>query len=141
MGKGERLVAALAVVTLVLPAAIADARAARPRRLRMDGYVGPPAAGRREMADLEIGAGKKTVRFQVTDAMVTGDGVLPSTIFARIRPYRPNLTLRGPQDLSWRVGNAAPGDRLRIRGLWRAGVRDFTLASVETPLAETPASP
>jgi hypothetical protein len=141
MRKVERLVAALAVVTLVLPAAIADARAARPQRLRMDGYVGPPAEGQREMADLQMGAGRKTVRFQVTDAIVTGGGVLPSAIFARIRPYTPNLILRGPQDLISRVENAAPGDRLRIMGLWRSGVRDFTVASVETPPAEKPASP
>ncbi len=142
MKKVERLVAALAVLTVVVPAAIADARVAKPHRLRMDGYVGPPAEGQREMADLLMRAGNKDVQFQVTDAIVTGGGVLPSTIFARIRPYRPNLVLRGSPDLIARIESAAPGDRLRIMGLWRSGARDFSVAAVETPPpAEKPASP
>ena len=94
------------------------------------------------MADLRIRAGKKEVQFQVTDATVMTGGMLASTIFERTRPYRPNLILRGPQDVIARVENAAPGDRLRIEGLWRPGVQDFSVASVGTPPpAQKPASP
>jgi hypothetical protein len=134
MKNAARLVAAVAMVASVLPGAIADGRTGpRLHRLRMDGYVGPPPKGRRERADLLIRAGKKDLRFQVTAATVLSGDVLPSAIFARVRPYRPNFILRGPQGLLEQVADAAPGARLRILGGWRPGSRDLLVSSVETP--------
>jgi hypothetical protein len=97
----------------------------------MDGYVGDPPAGRRERADLRLQAGQKDVRFQVTSARVSASSILPSTIFSRVRPYRPNFILRGKRELIEQVGKAAAGDHLRIVGGWRSGTRDLLLWSVE----------
>ncbi len=126
------LAAAVAIVTALLPGAITEARTGpRLHMLRLDGYVGDPPAGRRERADLRIRAGKKDMRFQVTAATVTSGDITPSTIFNRVRPYRPNFILRGKRELIQRIENAAPGDRFRIVGGWRSGSRDLMVSSVE----------
>ena len=136
-------VAAVAIVTSLLSGAVADGRTGpRLHKLRLDGYVGAPPEGRRERADLRLRAGGKDVRFQVTNATVLSGDVTASTIFARVRPYRPNFILRGQQVVIGRVEDAAPGARLRIVGGWRPGSRDLLVASVETPQAEDrPAEP
>jgi hypothetical protein len=126
------LAAAVAIVSTVLSGAVSDARSApRPLRLTLDGYVGDPPEGRRERADLRLQAGSTEVRFQVTRSRVSSSTMLPTTIFNRVRPYRPNFILRGPRELIQRVAKAAPGDRLRIVGGWRSGSRELLLASVE----------
>jgi hypothetical protein len=126
------LAAAVAIVSTLLSGAVSDARSApRPLRLTLDGYVGDPQEGRRERADLRLQAGSTEVRFQVTRSRVSSSTILPTTIFNRVRPYRPNFILRGPRELIERVAKAAPGDRLRIVGGWRSGSRDLLLASVE----------
>jgi len=126
------LAATVAIVSTLLSGAVADARSG-PRlfRLTLEGYVGAPPEGRRERADLRLRAGKTDVRFQVTEARVSSSSMLPSTIFNRVRPYRPNFILRGPRELIERVEKAAPGDHLRIVGGWRSGTRDLLLSSVE----------
>ena len=126
------LAASVAIVSTLLSGAVADARTGtRLFRLNLDGYVGDPAAARREQADLQLRAGQTNVRFQVTRATVSSSDILPSTIFSRVRPYRPNFILRGPRELIQRVAKAAPGDHLRIVGGWRSGTRDLLLSSVE----------
>jgi hypothetical protein len=142
MKNVARFAAAVAMVTSVLPGATADGRTGpRLHRLRLDGYVGPPPEGRRERADLQLRAGGKNVRFQVTAATVLSGKTTASTIFSRVRPYTPNFILRGPQPLLAQVEDAAPGARLRIAGGWRPGSRDLLLSSIETlPSVETPPS-
>jgi hypothetical protein len=127
-----RLLALVAVLAAVLPGPAA-ARNVGPRsyRLRMDGYVGPPPEGRREMADLLIRAGKKDVRFQVTAATVLSGSMLAANIFSRVRPYRPNFILRGPQTVIGPFADAEAGTQLRMIGMWRPGSRDFMVASIE----------
>jgi hypothetical protein len=126
------LVAAVAIVAALLPAAVAEARTGpRIYILRLDGYVGAPPEGRRERADLRMRAGETDVRFQVTNATVTSGSILPSTIFNRVRPYRPNFILRGKSEMLDKVEKAATGDRLRIRGGWRPGSRDLLVSSVD----------
>ena len=126
------LAASVAIVSTLLSGAVADARTGtRLFRLNLDGYVGDPPAARREQADLQLRAEQTTVRFQVTRATVSSSDILPSTIFSRVRPYRPNFILRGPRELIQRVAKAAPGDHLRIVGGWRSGTRDLLLSSVE----------
>jgi hypothetical protein len=73
------------------------------------------------------------VRFQVTAATVLSGDVTASTIFSRVRPYRPNFILRGKQALLGQVEDAAPGTRLRILGGWRPGTRDLLVSAIETP--------
>jgi len=127
-----RFVVAVLVVAAILPATAADARVARRHlRMRMDGYVGPPPEGRREMANLVLRAGRKNVPFQVTSATVLSGGTLAANIFSQVRPYTPNFILRGQRDLVGQIENAAPGARLRIIGNWVGGTRDFMVASVE----------
>ena len=133
--------ATVAFMVAFLPAGVASARmAGTPYRLRMDGYVGPPPEGRNEIADLLIRAGSKDVRFQVTRATVLSGDTMAATIFRRVRPFSPNFFLRGPQELVAKVEGAAPGDRLRIVGMWRPGSRDLMVATVEPqPAAAVPA--
>jgi hypothetical protein len=138
MKNAVRLAAVVALVASVLPVTVDAGKAPRLHRLRMDGYVGAPPEGRRERADLQLRAGKKTVRFQVTSATVLSSDMLPTTIFSAVRPYRPNFVLRGPQAVIAKVADAADGARLRIVGGWRRGSRDFLLSSVETQSGETP---
>ena len=140
MTNGLRLVAAVAVIAVLVPSAAA-ARRAGPRLygLRLDGYVGPPPEGRREMADLRMRASGKDVRFQVTAATVLSGKLLPANVFSRVRPYRPNFILRGPQELLARVADAEPGARLRIMGKWRPGSQDLLVSSIETRSTEEPA--
>jgi hypothetical protein len=133
MKNARRLVATLTLPVLLLPGAVFAVRNAPGFRLRMDGYVGPRPEGRREMADLLLRAGKKDVPFQVTAATVLSGEMLPTTVFARVRPYRPNFILRGNENLLRQVENAGPGERLRIVGLWRSGARDLLVSSIETP--------
>lgn len=138
MRSGGSLVA-VALVSAVLPVGVARARmAGTPYKLRMDGFVGAPPQGRNEIADLQMRAGAKDVRFQVTRATVLSGNTMPATIFRRVRPYRPNFFLRGSQELVGRVENAADGDRLRIIGIWRPGSRNLMVATVEPQPAATP---
>jgi hypothetical protein len=128
-----KIVAVVAIVTALLPGAVTEARTGpRIYTLRLDGYVGDPPEGRRERADLRMRAGQTDVRFQVTNATVTSGSILPSTIFNRVRPYRPNFILRGKSAMLDKVEKAAPGDRLRILGGWRPGSRDLLVSSIET---------
>ncbi len=132
---------AVALVVALLPGGVASARmAGTPYKLRMDGYVGAPPKGRNEIADLQIRAGAKDVRFQVTRATVLSGNTMPATIFRRVRPYRPNFFVRGSQELVSKVENAADGDRLRIIGIWRPGSRNLMVATVEPQPAEAPAA-
>src|SRR5262245_34140436 len=147
MRNGTTLVL-LAIVTGLLPTTAAGQRVLpNPIMLRMDGFVGPPSKGRREVADLTLGAARQDVRFQVTNATVLSGGTSARAIFAQVRPYRPNFTLRGANELIATVANAAPRARLRMIGTWRAGSRQLHLSSVEalpseaTPAAAQPAQP
>ena len=141
MSNVASLVVSVALVTALLPVPVASGRmAGTPYRLRLDGYVGPPPEGRREMANLLIRAGSKDVRFQVTQTTVLAGNITPSSVFSRIRPFRPNFLLRGPRELIAKVEGAAPGDRLRIVGDWRSGSRNLAVATVEPqPAAAAPA--
>src|SRR5215475_8775409 len=122
MGNVARLLAVATMVACVLPVPVASGRAGpRLYRLRIDGYVGPPPEGRREMADLSMRAGKKDVRFQVTAATVLSGSMHAANVFNRVRPYRPNFILRGSQALLGQVGDAADGSRLRIPGAGLSG--------------------
>ena len=133
MKNAGRILAVVALVAAVLPGPAAPTAGPRAHRLRMDGYVGPPSGERRrEMANLLIRAGKKDVRFQVTAATVLSGGMLASQIFSRVRPYRPNFILRGPEKVIGPFEHAEPGTQLRITGVWRAGGRDFMVSSIET---------
>src|SRR5262245_47918738 len=108
MRNVARLLAAITVVACVLPVPIASGRAGSSlQRLRIDGYVGPPPEGRREMADLVLRAGGKDVRFQVTAATVISGNLHAANVFNRVRPYRPNFILRGSKSLLAQVGDAA----------------------------------
>ena len=132
MSRLVRLAAGGLVLVFVLPAGVSTARRAGVSyRLRLDGYVGPAPEGRREMADLVLQAGEKNVEFQVTDATVLSGHILPSAVFSRVRPYRPNFMLRGPTDLVQQVEHAETGAKLRIVGLWRSSSRNLLLGSVE----------
>jgi hypothetical protein len=84
------------------------------------------------MANLLIAAGKKDVRFQVTNATVLSGSMLVTTIFSRVRPYTPNFILRGPQKVIEPFETAEPGTHLRIVGQWRPGGRDLMVSSIET---------
>lgn len=141
--NGGRFLAAVAIVTALLPGAVADARRLPPlHTLRLDGYVGDPPEGHRERADLRVRAGQKDLRFQVTGVTVLSGNLTASAIFSRVRPQRPNFILRGKQALIERVVDARPGDRLRILGAWRPGSRDLLVSSVEAPKAASePAKP
>jgi hypothetical protein len=140
MRHATPFVAGVAILTALLATTVAGARVVPiPIQVRFEGYVGPPPEGRREFADLQMRAGQRDVRFQVTHARVLQGDLSASAVFRQIRPFRPNFRLRGPQELIDRVGNAAPGAQLHIIGLWRRGSRDLSLSSVETPApAQTP---
>ncbi len=132
MKNGVRLVAALALLAWLLPAA-AEARNVGPRMysLRMDGYVGAPPRDGRNLADLQIRAASKTRRFQVTGAKVLSGSALPANVFSAVRPFRPNFILRGPQSAIERFATASPGDRFRILAKWRPGSKDLLVSSIE----------
>jgi hypothetical protein len=134
------LAAAVVIFTTLVPGAVSHARVG-PRliTLRLEGYVGDAPEGRRERADLSLRAGEKDFRFQVTRAIETSGKMMPSQIFSRVRPYRPNFILRGKQEMLQRLENAAPGDRFRIVGGWRPGSRDLLVSSVEA--MEAPGEP
>ena len=142
MQKVTPLVAGMAFVASVFPAAVAGGRVLpSPIQVRMDGYVGPPPERRREVADLQLRAGQKDVRFQVTAARVLNGGITASEMFQQVRPFRPNFRLRGTPELIATVADAAAAARLRIIGTWRRGSRDLILSSVEAlPSAATPPS-
>lgn len=134
------LAAGVAIVTWLLPTTVAGGRVLpSPIQVRMDGYVGPPAERRREVADLQLRAGQQDVRFQVTAARVLSGGITASAMFQQVRPFRPNFRLRGTPELIAKVADAALASRLRTIGTWRRGSRDLFLSSVEAlPSAETP---
>jgi len=103
-------------------------------RLRMEGYVGPPAAGRSEAADLTLRVGDVDRRFQVTKARVLIGDVQASEVFDAVRPYRPSFVLRGPRELLDRIAGATPGTRLVVSGEVVGGPsRDFLVAGVDGP--------
>jgi hypothetical protein len=126
---GVLLLSAAAIAGGRAPAA--EARMVAPIRLRMDGYVGAPPGGRREMEDLTLRCATADVRFQVTDAVLLSGGGLASRVFDRVRPYEPNFFLRGSEALVKRVCGAEAGSTWRLVGMWRPGSRDLLLASVE----------
>jgi hypothetical protein len=128
----RQAVLAVGLVGLML-ATLAGATHALPRafRIRMEGYPGPPADGRREEADLTLRVGKADVRFQVTKATMLSGG-LAADVFDRVEPYKPNFTLRGPKELLARVTATPPGKQLVIIGQGRLGTRDLLVGSVES---------
>ena len=140
--KVARVIVGVAVITWFLPTIGAGGRVLpSANTIRMDGYVGPPPEGRREVADLLLRAGQKDVRFQVTAARMVQGATTASSMFQQVRPHRPNLRLRGSAELIDKVADAAPAAPLRIMGTWRRGSRDLFLSSVEAlPSVGTPPS-
>ena len=130
MRTGARLVTALLLFSALLPTVV-SAKSVRMYNLRMDGYVGQPPEDRREMADLRLRAAGEDVRFQVTGARMLTGSVSIQSFLNRVRPYSPNLILRGPKDLLARVAHAPRGAVLRITGSWRPGSQDLLVSSVE----------
>ena len=130
-----QLVAVATTIACLLPGAAGARMGSRTHLLRIDGYVGPRAEGRREMADLVLRANGKDVPFQVTSAIVLTGSSDPWTVFNQVRPYRPSFFLQGDRHLLGKVQHAAPGSRLRIQGYWRSGTRDFMVSSVGPPPA------
>ena len=131
MRRLGKLVAVAATIACLMPGAAGARMAARMHQLRMDGYVGPRAEGRREMADLVLRANGKDVSFQVTSASVLTGNMHAATVFNQVRPLRPNFFLRGDRSLIGKVQHAAPGSHLRIQGHWRSGTRDLMVSSIE----------
>jgi hypothetical protein len=132
--RADRRGAVVLLACAALAPRAVGARIRRNIRLRMEGYLGPPPAGRSEQADLTLRAGGADHRFQVTKATVLSGNALAADVFDRVRPYEPNFNLRGPKELLDRVAKASPGARLVLSGTWIGGAtRDFLLASVETP--------
>jgi hypothetical protein len=131
MERLGQLVALAATVACLMPGAAGARMGSRIHLLRMDGYVGPRAEGRREMADLVLRANGTDVSFQVTSASVLTGNLHAATVFDRVRPYRPNFFLRGNRNLLVKVQHAAAGSHLRIQGHWRSGTRDLMVSSIE----------
>ena len=131
MRRLGKLVAVAATIACLTPGAAGARMAARMHQLRMDGYVGPRAEGRREMADLVLRANGKDVSFQVTSASVLTGNMHAATVFNQVRPLRPSFFLRGDRSLIGKVQHAAPGSHLRIQGHWRSGTRDLMVSSIE----------
>jgi hypothetical protein len=125
------------VVVLLVGAALGPravgAGVRRDLRLQMAGYLGPPPAGRSEMADLTLRVGDADLRFQVTKATVLSGNAMAAEVFDRVRPYKPNFILLGPKELLDRVTKAAAGARLVISGEWIGGSRNFLVAGVDVP--------
>ena len=133
------------VLVLGLGAALAPVAArARVRGralMRMDGYLGPPPAGKREQADLVLRVADKDYRFQVTKAVMLSGNALPADVFNRLAPYKPSLILRGPAELLARFTAAAPDGHLSVSGQLIAGSRNFLVSAVEVagaPPAKAP---
>ena len=101
------------------------------QRLQLEGYIGPPAQGRPEEADLQLSCDGKTQRFQVTKGKLLSGTQLIANVYDRVRPYKPNFFVRGPQDLVNRCVDAKPGDHLRMSGAWRGGGRDLYVSAIE----------
>jgi len=118
----------------LLLASAAHARRGLPIRLRMDGYIGAPE-GRREMADLVIQADGKDYRFQVTNALLLSGHGLPSSLFAAVRPFRPNFFLRGPNEVLKKFTDMPPGAHMRIVGQVTRGTRNLLVSEI-TPRAD-----
>ena len=135
-----QLVAVVATIACLIPGAAGARMGSRIHQLRMDGFVGPRAEGRREMADLVLRANGKNVPFQVTSAAVLTGNMHAATVFNQVRPHRPNFFLRGDRSLLGKVQHAAPGSHLRIQGHWRSGTRDLMVSSIEaSPAHRAPA--
>jgi hypothetical protein len=133
------------VLVLGLGAALAPVAArARVRgrvRMRMDGYLGPPPAGRHEQADLTLRVADKDYRFQVTKAVILSGTGLASDVFDRLAPYKPSLILRGPAELLSRFTGAAPDGHVSLSGELIPGSRNFLVGAVEpasAPVAKAP---
>jgi len=135
MRTGARLVTALllfsALLPTVVPTVVSAQRTSRMYTVRMDGYVGQPPEDRREMADLRLRAAGEDVRFQLTGAKMMTGSISIQSFLNRVRPYSPNLILRGPKDQLARVANAPRGAVLRITGSWRPGSQDLLIQSVQ----------
>jgi hypothetical protein len=140
MKRLGQLVAVIATIACLMPDAAGARMGSRIHQLRMDGFVGPRAEGRREMADLVLRANGKNVPFQVTSATVLTGNMHAATVFDRVRPYRPSFFLRGDRSLIGKVQHAAPGSHLRIQGHWRSGTRDLMVSSIEASPAHPPAA-
>jgi hypothetical protein len=109
--------------------------------MRMDGYLGPPLAGRHEQADLVFRVADKDYRFQVTKAVMLSGGGMPSDVFSRLAPYKPSLVLRGPAELLSRFVGAAPDGHLSVSGQLTAGSRNFLVSAVEPAAAPVEKAP
>ena len=135
MRTGARLVTALLLVSALLPTVVPTVvsaqRTSRMYTVRLDGYVGQPPEDRREMADLRLRAAGDDVRFQLTSARMMTGSISIQSFLSRVRPYSPNLILRGPKDQLARVAHAPRGAVLRITGSWRPGSQDLLVQSVE----------
>jgi len=140
MMRATMVVVRALVVVLALVAVAAEARMPRTVRMRMEGYIGPPHEGRHEQADLLLRCPSTDVRFQVTKATVVSSSLLPSHVFDRVKPYRPNFYLRGPDTLVAPFCAAAADTRWRFDGAWRPGTHDFQVGGLE-PIHEAPTPP
>jgi hypothetical protein len=128
---GRRLVA----LALVGVASIAGARfgTGRLTMIRLQGYVGPPPAGRLTEADLLLQHRRTRIRFQVEHSFVLSGDVLAAQVLEDVRPYTPNFNLDGPPELLAKIDGAHAGDRLEITGMHRFGTQRLQVTGVETP--------
>jgi hypothetical protein len=129
------LQAALALVA-ILAIAVAHGGQGRlggtaPVLLRIEGYVGPPRPGPRNLADLTLRRGETTLRFQVEEMWVLSGDLVGLDIIDEVRPYDPNMTLAGPPEVLDRLAAASPFEPLQVSGYFRRGQRILMLSSVE----------
>jgi hypothetical protein len=126
--------ALLLVFAILLAAPPAPAQRPGARRvtmLRLEGYFGPPPAGRREEADLTVRLGATDRHFQVVKARVLSGDRLAADVLDQIAPRRPNLVLRGPAALLRKLEEAADGQRLTVTGQYRSGGFDLLVGAVD----------
>jgi hypothetical protein len=87
-----------------------------------------------------LGGKRETLYLAVTQARTIGGdpGVLGKDILDAVRPFEPDLLVRGPGPLLDRLHAAAPGDQVVLEGLVNRAVRTYFLRDVQVTPLEPP---
>ena len=128
-----RLLAALGLVLVAMPALLGSNVLRDPVQVRIEGYIDASEKQVNPWAMLDVWLERAPGRrFALTNVIVLSAGqVSGPDILAAVQPLHPNIIFNGDPGLLERIGSAQPNQLLRITGYTAFGPQRILVTNVE----------
>ncbi len=109
-----------------------------PLQVRIDGYLDSKPAGEPVAATWKLTAEGKGRPLYITELRVLTGNLAYWDVLQAAEPYHGNFQINGPEVTLKQLTAAPPGQKIRLLGILRIGVRRFLVSRIQDLPAATP---